>query len=280
MKTVLVPVDFSEHDAKVLQYATELSKKEAVQLILIHVFDKSKGSRHKKNKLFSAPAEVMMMALNEKLLQIRKMLPIAQIQDVITVLYNGPVAESILKVANDHHADLILMRTSGTKVIKGCNTGRNTAALLRTSTIPVLMIPPDYQWSKLEKVLIAINSENENPEILGPAFNLSRIFGAALNIFIFTKEQEGGSPLMADTDVIYKIRENLKLKYPNAAIGITHISGKDFTTSIKEYIAQKKYDLLAMITHHKSWIQNLAGKSMTLEMAYTSAIPMLSINPA
>ncbi len=278
MNRILVPVDFSEHDDKVLQYAAVLAQKERAHLFVLHVYDPADaGSRKKKKQPVPDPA--IREERFARLEAIRSRIAATQNLEVSTLLFTGPVTVSILQAAKDYRADLILMRASGNDQAPAGKAGGKSAAILRASPVPVLIIPNEYQWVLPQKMIVAINNEKENLGMLKPVFDMSHHFGAELSIFIFSKEEQEGSHIMADTQTIYNIRESLKRQYPHAAIGIVHLSGKDFTTTIKEYISKKKFDLLALITHHKSWIHHLGGKSMTQEIAGASAIPLLSINP-
>jgi nucleotide-binding universal stress UspA family protein len=280
MNRILVPVDFSAHDNTILQYAAALSKKEGAHIILLHVHNVSnKWAKNKSKRAVIAPSEAVKNEVLAKLDALRNKMIAADNLEVSTAVYTGPLTVCILQAAKDYDADLVLMAATEAHDSSAGRAGKETASILRASQIPVLIIPQEYEWSAPKKIIVAINSEKENLGMLKPVFDLSHVFGAALSIFIFSKEENEGRGIMADTQTIYNIRESLKVKYPNSSIGIVHLSGKDFTTTIKEYISKKKFDLLALITHHKSWIHNISGKSMTQEMAYASAIPLLSINP-
>jgi nucleotide-binding universal stress UspA family protein len=55
-------------------------------------------------------------------------------------LIDGPEAEAILKVAENHQADLIVMGTRGFGAVKGLLVGSVSRKVIHLSTCPVMVV--------------------------------------------------------------------------------------------------------------------------------------------
>jgi nucleotide-binding universal stress UspA family protein len=280
MKTILVPTDFSEYAKAALNFSIELSRRNGAKVILMHAHDLIRYDfKDNLKTLIDEHNNVIRQGLTSRLDRIKKEILQNENIAITSFLCDGNVTDSILYVAEKFQVDLIVMGTLGAVGLKTTILGSKATAVLRNSTIPVLIIPPNYKWSKPKNILIALKDEQEKPEILKPVFSLAKAFGTGTSLFMFTDEDEEAYEVLTDTRTLYQMKEALSKLYPSFDIQSVHISGKNFIKTIQNYISENKFDFLVMINHHDSWIHNLTGISVTQKMALSSSIPLLSINP-
>jgi nucleotide-binding universal stress UspA family protein len=278
MKKILVPTDFFPNATRAIDYAVQIAKMNQAAIYVIHACDLLDTSfrdrlsvKEEYNKAIANEAFNKLEILRISIEETEKIL-------VNTRLYDGPVTDTVLLAAKEHNADLVIMGTMG---ITGMNEnifGSKTAAVIGRTTVPVLAIPLEYDWSIPKKMLLAVNHADEAAGIADPVFELAKTFGAEIEVVIFTHEDFAVAvEYPAHEKEINKIGEVLQRKYHDVAIHPEHLSGHRFESTLNDYIHDKEIDLLAMITHKRSLAASLFNRSMTKRMAYHTKIPLLAI---
>ena len=136
-KNIVLAVDGSAYSHKATAYARSLAEQYDATLWLIHVF--------------SHTSDLLGYADYEKLYAKRKSAGQAILDDARTALGNtsckvqdilleGSEAEAILKTAEDHQADLIVMGTRGFGAVKGLLVGSVSRKVIHLSGCPVMVV--------------------------------------------------------------------------------------------------------------------------------------------
>jgi len=141
MKKILVPVDFSEHSARVVKAAAELSAESKVPMSVVHVHQPLD---------FGLPdgfMSYMPMQLNELLAALQKQLDktkddarAAGAHSVDSRLLQGAVASEIVALAKQEGYDLIVIGTHGRTGISHALLGSVAERVVRTAPCPVLSL--------------------------------------------------------------------------------------------------------------------------------------------
>jgi len=137
---VLVPVDFSEHSDRALKYATGLAKSFGATLHLVHVYP---ASAYVAPPLLPGPVVVgqfrdqSQKAFDEFLERARRE---NEVEIVGTLLEGVPHVE-ILRMADEVHADLIVMGTHGRTGLEHLLLGSIAERVVRNSEVPVITVP-------------------------------------------------------------------------------------------------------------------------------------------
>ena len=278
MKKILVPTDFSPNAARAIDYAVQIAKLNQATIYVIHACDnldtlnmENVQPRREYNKKITDEAF-------DNLEMIRRSIEETEQVLVNIQLYSGPVNDTILLAAQEHNADLVIMGTLGISGIKEAIFGSKTAAVISNTTIPVLAIPLEYDWSPPSKFLLAINHFDEVSDILYPVFDLAKTFKAEVRLTVFTDEDNiVSSNYLTDAREIKFAEDKLRKKYSDLFINAEHLTGRHFEESINEFIESNQIDLLAMMTHKRSFIGSIFNRSITRKMSYHSKVPILAI---
>lgn len=142
-KKILVPLDGSRFAEAVLPHAQALAKTENAEIVLLQVpitparefFGKDTALADKVTKEIDDAAEDY---VREKARRLRW----AGIQ-VTTVVCEGPVPETIVKVAEEVQADMIAMSTHGRAGIQRWLKGSIAEEVVHLTHIPVILIHPN-----------------------------------------------------------------------------------------------------------------------------------------
>ncbi len=278
MKKILVPTDFSPNAVRAIDYAVQIAKLNQATIHIIHACDHLYAldmgyvlSKEDYNKKITDEAFDKLEIIKKSIEETEKVL-------VNTQLYSGAVNDTILVAAQEHNADIIIMGTLGVSGLKDKIFGSKTASLIGNSTVPILAIPLEYDWSLPSKFLLAINHFDEVSEVLYPAFDLAKAFNAEVRLTVFTDEGSvAASDYLEDAREINFAEEKLRRKYINLVIKTEHLYGRHFEESINDYIGTNQIDLLVMTTHKRSFLESIFNRSITRKMSYHSKVPILAI---
>ena len=133
LKSILVPLDFSERSLKSLQYAVPLAKQFGAKLTLLHVL---KAPIHKVDFAYLTSLGHQKLTVIEKKLE--DMIP----PDVAveTTVRQNVVLEAILEVAHEIEADLIITMTHGHTGMEHLIKGSTAESVVRRAPCPVLVL--------------------------------------------------------------------------------------------------------------------------------------------
>jgi nucleotide-binding universal stress UspA family protein len=159
IRTILVPVDFSEVAPILAKWAKGFAKQLNAKIILTYVledlstyegiFVDLKTLTELENTLYEGAKKSMEDFLKEHF---------SDFPDVEPVLEKGDVVETILRVAQDKGADLIVIGTHGRKGLDRILFGSVAEGVVKNSPIPVVTINPyraGYLKVEEEKVMPA-----------------------------------------------------------------------------------------------------------------------------
>ena len=275
MKKILVPTDFSDCAGMALRYAIYLAKKMGAEITLIHVCDLLDDNFHNLKQIIREYNKEKIAELTAALEHLKAR---AEKDDVAitTELYNGTIVDSILMASREHHSDFIVMGTLGATGLKRLFFGTKAASVINESLIPVITIPYGYKKPALNKIVMAVTSSKPFSSILEPVVKLGKLYDAKLKAVVFS-EESNKVKMIYHAKTAAHIKKRLEKLFPGNSMESVNISGTGFHETIQEYVKKQKADLLVMITHRRTFIQNLFKLSMTRKMAYHINIPLLSL---
>ena len=135
-RTILVPLENSPTDVKILEHIQGLARLTGGRLILVHVAD-GHGARNQEQLDLEDSEE--MRADRAYLEKCRQELAQAGF-DVVALLLCGDPAEQILAAAEREQCDLIAMSTHGHRFVKDVLLGSVADSIRHRTNIPVLLI--------------------------------------------------------------------------------------------------------------------------------------------
>jgi len=142
MKTILVPVDFSDCATKVIKTAATIAESFSANLILLHVaspepeflgYDPGPQSVRDSVAKELAKEHTFLQKLEQELAS-------PGIKTTALAIQGYPV-EKILEEARKLHADLIVMGSHGHGTLRNLLVGSVTEGVMRKAACPVLVVP-------------------------------------------------------------------------------------------------------------------------------------------
>jgi nucleotide-binding universal stress UspA family protein len=184
IRTLLVPVDFSERSMAAAEHAAAIAKQFDARLLFLHVIP-----RH---PLSAADAELRSGAPPpEEFEAVRKQMTLLEAnvctRPVDTVVLWGDPARCIEQVVWEHHVDLVVMPTHGYGPFRRFLLGSVTAKVLHDLNCPVfsgIHVPEIGTFSSLpyKRVLCAIDVNDYAETVLQWACGFAQIWGASFSV--------------------------------------------------------------------------------------------------
>ena len=139
-RSVLCPVDFSEHSRRALEYGAAIALDAKAALHVMYVTDPllvaAAAAAFHHRQLTGRSARELQEFVDATLLP-----PIRKRLSVTARVAVGTPADQILKAAARNGCDLIVVGTRGLNAVNRVIVGSTTLDLLQRSTVPVLAIP-------------------------------------------------------------------------------------------------------------------------------------------
>ncbi len=139
-RTLLVPIDFSEHAEAALDHAIELARKLDAKVHLLSVVDlQGLAAPDLSPTLMNEMIETITRG-NQTALQ--RLADARRASGVVGELFvrRGDPREWICQIAREHHVDLIVMSTHGRRGFRRLVMGSVTETVLRIAPCPVLVV--------------------------------------------------------------------------------------------------------------------------------------------
>lgn len=269
MKSFLVATDFSVSSKAAALYAANLAKSIGAELTLLHAY------------LLPTPvSEVPYVMVSVEELQkdnekmTREMADSLHEQtgvSIKTMVNIGLPADEVTFQAKEIGADIIVVGMRGESGAIDKLIGSTTAAIIRKSHIPVLVIPEktvftpvmkltyatDFSYTMSARCLSTLQSlMHDSPEATINVVNIQRP-GEILSV-----EQIAGKVRLEP------MMEEMKHEYFT-------VEDATVESGIEQFLRKNPSQVLVMVAHKHSWWERLLSGSHTREMAYRSDIPLL-----
>ncbi len=273
MKTILVPIDYSEIADNALQYAVELAGATGASIVLLHVYHPPVPAGDVPIIIVS-PSEFEEINL-KNLREIEQKIVAQSLGKlkVDSIVRAGFVGEEVVDLANEKNVDLIVMGITGKGQAGQVLIGSNSISVIQKSKIPVLTIPEEAKFGTIRRLVLAYDCEIE----------VASHSIALLKKYIQLFDAELLVVDVVDPDKIPTREKAIAgVKFESALSEISHKTfypeSTDVTHEINSFAESHKADWLIMLPHKHSFLQSLFHKSNTKQVAFHTHIPILTLH--
>ena len=268
MKKILVPTDFSEQSTIALKTAAQIALKWDAEIYLLHIIDLPNV-----NSFNGINADIPEVILFKKLAEQRlneyknnEILKNIKFQVHLKLM---KTFEGINQVALDNNVDIIIMGSNGASGIKEVTIGSNTEKVVRTSTIPVLVIKGKNVNHNFKNIVFASDFEQNNKNNFYKAVEFSKLFDSNLHLLYINTPTN----FTTTSYITSKIKE-FEVNYPNITFSIYN----DYTIEkgIVNYNNTNNIDLTIINTHGRKGIAHFLNGSISEDLVNHSERPILT----
>ena len=258
MKTVIIPVDFSETALNAARYAAEmLSGKPDASIILFNLYhhdDEYETSGHYLDSL-----------KNELLVKGDK--------EIECVREKGhDLVDSLERLAYQKAATLIVMGITGKSSLRQTLIGSNTLKIAMRDVCPVLIVPAQATFNGINNVALA--SDFKDVEEITPVTYLKSVldfFKPNLHIVNVNSEIH-----VALNEELREERAWLLEQFQEYNPEFYFITTFDFHETIEQFVKDKNIDILINVPRNHGFYDSVFKSSATKKLAFHSSIPVLA----
>ncbi len=145
MKKVLIAMDYDETSQKVAEVGFSMAQAMHAETILLHVI--SEQPVYYSSYMYMRELQVDVLGDLKKSTQkfLDKTKKYLGVESIQTILKEGEIAETILNTAKEMNADIIVMGSHSRKWLENIIMGSTAEDVLKTTTIPLFIVPTKKQ---------------------------------------------------------------------------------------------------------------------------------------
>lgn len=274
IKTILVPVDFSETSTMAQQTAVDIALKTKSKLVLIHVVEAVNPLSPQEMISLGLVNRQMIHASNESLKAMKDELKDRYKLKAEYKSFCGNVYENIVRSAHLFNADLIVMGTHGTSGIKEWLFGSNAFNIVNNTTIPVLTINQYCESGSIKRIVFPFNENLLSVKKTDQVIFLARIFNASVLLLGFSK---GESDQVVDK--LNQKAKELTLEFASAGVenSFSVINGDDYAEEIMKFADKANADMISIITSRSHSADQILKSRPDKKLVNRSLFPVLSV---
>ena len=274
MKKILVPVDFSEHSEYALDVAAQLAKKYSASIVALHMMGMSEAvlTRDDSNEVMEA---MFYMKLAEKRFAEFLDRPYLEGLDVETTVQNYKVFKEMDRVAEEVGADLIVMGSHGASGMKEVFVGSNTEKVVRTATVPVLVIKNKAGDFSVDKMVFASDFSLEYYPAYEKARDIAELFDCELKL-LFVNTPDGFRKTSDMEARAYQFLSGGQQADLDRFEKVVYYNDNTIEDGIFSYSNRNQADMIAIPTHGRRGLAHFFTGSIGEEVVNHSDIPVIT----
>ncbi|MEI8099644.1 MAG: universal stress protein [Sediminibacterium sp.] len=272
MKTILVPIDFSATATNASNYALALAKQYGInRIVLYNAYQAPVSVDPMVPTVQLLDIDLMKKSSQEGLTQAKKALEHLNSKDIQIDTFSeyniltGGINELCAAVS----ADLVVMGITGGGAVTETLIGSNAVSVSQHSKLPVIIVPPNSGFEKINKLVLACDFEQvEETTPMKPLTKLLEITGAELHVLHVNTPSK---------HVIDHSFENMILDRLLKEFSPTYhfIENESFTAGINLFSEKNKIDLIITMPKKHGFFDSLFKKSHTKKLAFHSHLPLM-----
>jgi nucleotide-binding universal stress UspA family protein len=275
MKKILFPTDFSEVANNAFVHALGLAKLVHGELILLHTYELPIVDNQFAPQNYQVLFDSLELSNFEKFKnEVPKLRAIAEeyhFEDIKMshMIMDGDLMYNIKEIIKKDKIDYIVMGTSGATGWKEAFLGTNTGEAIVNLSVPVLSVPKDCEYTKIETIGFTTRFREKDKEALKQVINIAKATNAKVKcLYVKTKVTD-------NTEATF---DDWKEQFKKEPVTFFILPNEDVKESISDFITHQEIDVLAMLTYKRSFFESLFTSSFTERMSYNSEVPILALH--
>lgn len=275
IRRILVAFDFSDSSMNAFDTAVAMAKRHHARITLVHVIDNTSFVVAEGGKILPVReiGELQDRGFQSMKRLIQNQVPDSGIQ-CMRRSEVGNVASTVITIAKEEAADVIVMGTHGVSGVHKFFVGSNTYKIIKNSPIPVLIVPPGRRWEHFRKILFPIRPAVGCLDKYDFVRKIIRKNNAEMHIYGVAEAKSG------DIVNIIAAVDYLKSQLDEDGIlnTLSFFFGSSFDTKILETAKEINTDLIVLTASLDEAPQLFAG-SLTQRILHFAQFPILALKP-
>ena len=272
MKSIIVPVDFSDQSEKALKIAAGLARANKAELLVLHMLEISPAIISRGEEYVPQVQMVHLIKAIEDRMSAFLDKPYLSGVHLTPVIKHYKVFSEVNDLAEKHNADLIIMGSHGTDGLDEICLGSNTERVIRNSSIPVLVVKGEHpEEYKIERFVFACDFREESIAAVKRAKDFAKALGATLKLVYVNTPGDG---FLSTPEAYQQINDFLA----KASLGLEVEVFNDYTVErgVLNFAESYGAHLIGIPTHGRKGLSHVFMGSIGEDVANHSGIPVIT----
>ena len=269
MKHILVPTDFSPQAEFALKVAAQLAKRHDADIYLLHMLDLPLHLATVDSG--QLPEAVFFMKLAHK--KFEKFMDKEYLKDINVYETVEPYKthDGITHAIKKNNIDFIVMGSNGATGVKEMFIGSNTEKVVRTSTVPVLVIKDEIKSFEINNLVYACSFEPDSFDAYKRAAEFANSFDAKMHLlFVNTPNQ-----FTTTTESEDKMNSFINKVKPNTYT-LNVYNDNTVEDGILSFSQTVKADAIGISTHGRKGLNHFFNGSIGEDVANHAIRPVIT----
>jgi nucleotide-binding universal stress UspA family protein len=269
MKTILVPIDFSENADKALAAAKQIAGKTGAKLLIMYAYKPYVADYIVPESIVTAP--IYQQLEDDYRAKLREYVAEAQREGYRTdaIWEAGEVETAVTKLAQETSADLIVVGRTGHGNFMDRLIGSSATGIALHAPCPVLIVPPGHGVLQFDQIVYATQLEFDEKEILLEVIALSKQLKGKLQLAKVNSDEQ--LDIQPDGQFIDEIEKILGIHRDDIAL----LSGEHVWDTLEEYCEKINAGLLVVSNRQRSFFVRLLNPGITKKLTVKTQLPLL-----
>jgi nucleotide-binding universal stress UspA family protein len=271
MKSILVPIDFSETAQNAAVYAVEFAHSISAKVVFFHAYHPPLPVAGGEYSIM--PDTDIELESAERLENFKR--DIQKITSTNTIIECdvkiGFAVTEILEETKEKSPDLLIMGITGGGIMSEYLLGSNVIEVMRKCEIPSIIVPVDAKFRKPVSIVLACDFTTQvSAKAMTTLKNIAHLFRSKLHILNLEKPQE----VVTFEKAMNGIQLENSLSMVDHTLHFLPTKG-DMVKEINDFIEKNNAEMLAMIPHKHGVLYRFLNQSQTKQMAFHAHVPIL-----
>lgn len=277
MKTIIVPIDFSEYSEYALQAAAIMAKRFGSNIIVVHMLELSTVHAYGEESETDKAAKAIFY-IKKAELEFDKFLKREYLEgiSITPIIRHFKVFSELGEVAQENNADLIVMGSKGSSGLNEFFIGSNTEKVVRHSDIPVLVIKNKLHNWDIKKVVFATDFSEETTDCF---LALTKLLGSIDVEIQLLHVNVPGEGFMESDEMEWAVETFLQNAEGNLGRlkDVYYTSDRSAEKGILKYATKVNADMIAIVTHGRTGLARFFEGSISEDLANHGNFPILTL---
>ena len=161
------------------------------------------------------------------------------------------------------------MGTSGVSGWEEFFLGTNTGSVISTINVPVLCVPLEAKFKKIETIGFTTRYREKDQKALKDVLKIAKKMEAKVRC-LYVKT--------SNSDVSEETIKHWETEFAGEPVKFSVIPNDDVKETILDFVLFKDIDMLAMLTYKRNFFVELFKPSLTQKIANHSSVPILAVH--
>lgn len=273
MNKILIPTDFSDGAFNALLHGLHLAKTMDSSIQIVHAYSMPPTG----SNVMVDITDILKKNAEEELAELKKRVSALDLAKDIQIDYKatyGSVVDVVNRLSHEEGVSLVVMGTQGASGITEKWLGSNTAAAARNVERPLLAVPAELPFRKIETILFSTDMKvMKNKEPLNFVADFAGKTKAQVKFLHIREEGEKDGDKNDDA-----YRQQVHETFGESKPVFTFMYNDEVEDGIEEAIERENPSLLVVVRHEYGFFQSIWHSSVSRHVLNEASLPILVLN--